>query len=143
MFLRLPITTLVAGLLGATAALAGPIKIEGAWARPAPAGLPTSAAYLVIRNTGRTPATLEAVATPAARASVHQSMDHGGMMSMQPMGPLMIPAGGSVTLKPGGLHIMLEDLKRPLTVGERLPLTLRFKSAGAVHVDAAVRPTAP
>lgn len=119
------------------------IRVERAWARPAPAGLPTSAAYFTVRNTGTTPDVLEGVSTPAAAASLHESMNRGGMMSMQPMAPLAVPPGGAVEFKPGGLHVMLEQLKRPLRQGERLPLTLSFRRAGKVSVMAEVRPTAP
>ena len=70
-------------------------------------------------------------------------MNRGGMMTMQPLGSLPVPPRGVVEFKPGGMHVMLERLNRPLKPGDRLPLTLVFKRAGAVVVMAEVRPTAP
>ena len=123
-------------------ALAGPISVGKAWVRPAPKGLPTSAAYFTIANTG--PAdVLESVSTPAARASVHMSMAHDGMMMMHSMAATPIPTKGGVTFKPGGMHVMLEALKAPLAPGAHVPLTLVFRKAGKVTVDAEVRAIAP
>ena len=119
------------------------VTVERAWVRPAPAGLPASAAYFTVRNTGRTADVLEGVSTPGAAASLHESMEHGGMMTMQPLGPLAVPSGGVVEFKPGGLHVMLERLTRPLKPGDRLPLILTFKRAGKVTVTAEVRRSAP
>lgn len=134
---------ILAAALLAPPALAGPIQVERAWARPVAAGLSTSAAYMTLRNTGRTPQTLTGVSTPAARASVHESMNHGGMMMMHAMGPVVVPPSGAVEFKPGGLHVMLEGLKRPLKPGDRLPLTLTFKDGPPVRAEAQVRSTAP
>lgn len=150
MFQRPPLLAAVsiALLTGFAAAAAvkaapAPITVERAWARPAPAGLPTSAAYFTVRNTGGAPDVLLSVSTPAASASLHESMTHGGMMMMQPVSGVPVDPGRVVELKPGGLHVMLEHLKSPLAPGARLPLTLRFKHAGVVAVTAEVRTAAP
>ena len=62
----------------------------------------------------------------------------GGMMGMQPVARLEIPAGGTVELKPGGYHIMLMGLARPLKEGDEIELTLSFAKAGDVKVKAKV-----
>lgn len=64
--------------------------------------------------------------------------DHGNM-SMRPVKDVPVPAGETVNLEPGGIHIMLMDLKRPLKAGEAVPLTLSFAKAGEIKVDATVR----
>jgi len=128
--------------LVAAPACAGPISVSKAWVRPTPKGLSTSAAYFTVTNSG--PAdVLQSAATPAARASMHMSMKHGDMMMMHPQGDTPVPANGTVTFAPGGLHVMLEGVKQPLAAGQHVPLTLSFAKAGKITVDAEVRATAP
>jgi hypothetical protein len=62
----------------------------------------------------------------------------GMVMKMRPVTGVDIPAGQPVSLAPGGLHIMLMGLKKPLKAGEKFPLTLTFDKAGTRTVDVAV-----
>jgi copper(I)-binding protein len=63
----------------------------------------------------------------------------GGMMSMQPVEAIEVPADGSVALEPGGFHIMLLDVKKVLAVGDTIEVTLTFEKAGEVQATAEVR----
>ncbi len=63
----------------------------------------------------------------------------GGMMSMQPVESIDVPANGSVALEPGGFHIMLLDVKKVLAVGDTIEVTLTFEKAGEVEATAEVR----
>ena len=63
----------------------------------------------------------------------------GMAMEMVPVDRIAVPAGGAVELKQGGLHVMLLDLKRPLAVGDRFQLTLRFAKSGDKTVEVEVR----
>lgn len=63
----------------------------------------------------------------------------GGMMSMQPVEAIEVPANGSVALEPGGFHIMLLDVKKVLAVGDTIEVTLTFEKAGEVQTTAEVR----
>ena len=65
------------------------------------------------------------------------SMD-GGVMRMREVPSLEIPAGGKVTLAPGGYHLMMLDLKHPLVAGAKAPITLTFAHAGSIDVEADV-----
>ena len=67
------------------------------------------------------------------------SDDMGGMMTMRQVPSIEVPADGSVELKPGGLHIMLLDVKKTLAVGDTLEVTLTFENAGEVTATAEVR----
>ncbi|WP_300974148.1 copper chaperone PCu(A)C [Sphingomonas sp. LHG3406-1] len=124
---------------GAALVLAAPatakapdIHVSG-WAR---AGATSSAAYVSVHNGGRGADRLIAASSPAAaRVSIHDSRNVGGVMRMRAAGPLAVAPNGMITMKPGGLHVMLMGLKAPLKVGARLPLTLRFEKAGAVKVS--------
>ncbi len=119
----------------------GPLAIEGAWSRATAAGAKVGAGYLTIRNTGNTADTLVSVATPVAGSGeIHDMTMTEGVMRMRRMADgVEIPAGGSIELKPGGMHLMLIDLKQPLTEGSRVPVTLTFKSGATGTVDLPVR----
>lgn len=65
------------------------------------------------------------------------------MMQMVPVDKIEIPSGKTVSLEPGGYHIMLIDLVKPLEVGTTLKITLQFEDAGERVVEADVRDTAP
>jgi periplasmic copper chaperone A len=118
----------------------GFLTLSGAWTRPAAAGAET-AAYLTITNGQLRDDVLVGASTPvAASASLHQtSTDASGMTGMKMVDSIRLPAGQTVRLEPGGLHIMLTGLKQELTVGSRVPLTLTFEQTGPVNVTAEVR----
>jgi len=131
---------LIGGLLAATPLLAGDLTISEPWARASIGVSRPGAAYLTIANGGAEADRLIAVETPAAAMPmVHvTAVDAAGVARMEHAPGLEIPAGGSVTLAPGGAHVMLMQLAAPLVEGETLPLTLRFERAGAVEVEAPI-----
>ena len=115
------------------------LSVEAAWARPAPAGM-MSAAYLTIANRGEEDDTLVGATTDVAGVvEVHTTDMQGGVMRMRPAGPLVIGAGSVVNFQPGGLHIMLIDLKSELAAGGEFALTLQFTHSGELKVTATVR----
>jgi periplasmic copper chaperone A len=117
------------------------LTVSGAWVRSvAAAGQPT-AAYLVISNGSGQPDTLVSASSPdAATVELHETTtDSSGMTGMQHIDKLAIPAEGEVALQPGGHHLMIMGLSRPLTAGGRLELDLVFEKAGKVAVMAEVR----
>jgi copper(I)-binding protein len=118
----------------------GIVTIGGAWVRAGQSG-GTTAAYMTITNGTLSDDTLTAVATPvAASASLHETKtDASGMTGMQPVDGIKIPAGGTVSLEPGGYHVMLMGLTGDLAAGQTVRLTLTFKGAGAIEVSAEVR----
>lgn len=131
---------LVAGTLVSPAAPAGEarlgaVTIEAAWARATLTGVDNGAAYLRLRNDGDSPRRLVAVTTPAAgRSTIHETSMRDGTMQMKPVARVAVAPGGATVFEPGGLHVMLLDLKRPLREGDSFPLTLTFDSAGEVTV---------
>lgn len=119
---------------------AGDLTIERPWSRATPEGARTAGAYLVIHNRGEAADRLLGASTPTVRrVEVHEMAMDGAIMRMRhlPQG-LELPAGGTATLKPGGIHLMLIDLQAPLRRGGKLPLTLRFEKAGWVTVEFAI-----
>lgn len=88
-----------------------------------------SAAYMLISNAGSEPETLVSASSDVSDVTeVHQTTVQDGMARMERIEGLEIPAGGSVELMPGGYHIMLMELKRPLLPGDYITVTLTFAS---------------
>nr|WP_237182563.1 copper chaperone PCu(A)C [Roseomonas marmotae] len=117
---------------------AGEIEIAHPWSRAAPAGI-TGAGYMTLTNKGGTADRLVGARAVIARTvEIHTHSMEGGVMRMRPVPGIDLPPGASVTLQPGGLHIMLIGLKQPLVKDSRVPLTLVFEKAGEVPVELAV-----
>jgi len=134
---------LLLGLLaGASAAAAEPtITVEKAWARATTSAAATGVVYLSLADTGPAADRLVGVATPvAAHADMHIMVMEGNVMQMRPVDAVDVKPGERIQFKPSGLHIMLTDLKQPLTRGERFPVTLDFEKAGKVDVEVLVLP---
>lgn len=109
------------------------------WMAEAPPGAPHGAVYLTLRNGPRADV-LESIQSPVcAVAELHTLQQSGGVLRMRPEPGLALAPGATVVMAPGGRHIMLINLKRTLAVGEKVPLTLRFRKAGDITVQAEVR----
>jgi copper(I)-binding protein len=116
--------------LGSMAALAqtAAVKVEGAWARATVQGQKGTGAFMSL--TAKDATQLVGVSTPVAGvAEVHEMKVEGDVMKMRAVPLLDLPAGKKVDLKPGGYHIMLMDLKAPLSKDSTVPVTLLFKDA--------------
>lgn len=114
----------------------GTLVIDHPWSRPTAAGMPMGVAYLTIINRGKTADALIAASSNAAgRAEFHQTSFVDGMARMRPLTEIPIPAGTTVKIEPGGIHIMLVDLKAPLVPGKPVPLQLEFRNAGKLTVS--------
>jgi copper(I)-binding protein len=119
---------------------AGMLVIRNVWARPATQADTLSAVYMVIENTGDQPERLlHAHCDVAGTVELHETKMEGGVMKMQPVDGIDIPAKGTVELKPGGLHIMFIGLTRDLNPGDEIELELHFDKAGHVPVKAVVQ----
>lgn len=134
----------VPGSMGPVAPDVG-LTVEGAWARASQMMGRAGAAYMVIRSQATTDDALIGVTSPAAAVvEMHRTeADASGMMSMHQVPEIVIPAGGSVELAPGGLHLMLIDLVAPLVDGTDVELVLTFQSGATLTVHAQVGSGAP
>jgi len=118
---------------------AGDLSIEQAWARATIPSAQTGAVYLTIRNGGAQPDRIVALEAPVAgHAMPHETKQDGDVLRMAETGPLSVPAGGALEMKPGGTHIMLMDLKGGLKPGQSFPLTVTFERAGTLAVPVTV-----
>jgi copper(I)-binding protein len=115
------------------------VTASNAWAPPSLAGAHNGVAYLTLANAGAVPDRLLSASTPVAkRAELHRSEMRDGVMTMRPEGALALAPGERVTLAPGGLHLMLLGLERPLAAGERFPITLAFEHRPPLTIDCTV-----
>ena len=115
----------------------GSIHISQPWTRATPKGASSAAAYMTITNNGNAADRLNCVSSDAsAVCQVHTMTMEGGVMKMRPVeGGLEISPGATVTLKPGGLHVMLVNLKHPLEKDKTVKIKLKFDTAGTVDVE--------
>lgn len=132
----------LAALVASAPALAASVSVETPWLRETAPAAKAGGGYAVIRNAGKVEDRLLGGSTAvAASVDVHSMTMDGNIMRMRPVsGGLAIAPGGSVALKPGGYHLMLMGLKRPLKRGETVTITLRFAKAGDVPVRFRVEP---
>jgi len=118
---------------------AGDLTIDHPWSRELPPNAPAGAAYFTLKNQGTAADRLLGVSTPRAQKSeLHTHVHQNGLMKMQRVPAVEIPAKGEVAFQPGGNHVMLFGLKQPLKTGEQFPLTLEFEKAGKVEVQVKV-----
>ena len=115
----------------------GSIQISQPWARATPKGASSGAAYMTVSNTGTAAQRLTCVSSDAAaECQIHEMTMDGGVMKMRPVqGGLEVKPGETVTLKPGGFHVMLVGLKGPLQVGKSLDATFKVEGGGTVQVE--------
>lgn len=139
--MKFDLSVFCAALLLASSA-AAQVRVDGAWARPTVAGQQVGGAYLRLQS-DRADRLLGASTPAATRVELHTMAMAGDVMQMRQIDAVELPAGQQVEFKPGGLHLMLLGLKRPLAAGSALPLTLRFERAGEIRVELAVRAAAP
>mgnify|MGYP001075029431 CR=1 FL=1 len=108
---------------------AGHVRVVDAWVRATVPGQSVAGAYMEIRSDadGRL---LRASSPLAPRVELHEMRMDGAVMRMRPVAAVALKGGETVQLKPGGLHLMLVDLARPIREGEKIPLTLVVERGG-------------
>ncbi|QJE72025.1 copper chaperone PCu(A)C [Aerophototrophica crusticola] len=138
---RLTLAAALAAALLSPAAWGADVTATEAWARATTSQARNGGAFLTLSNPGTAPDRLVAAAAPdvAEKVELHTHLMEGGVARMRPVeGGIEVPAGGSVVLKPGGYHVMLMGLKRPLKPGESFPLALTLEKAGTLPVTVQV-----
>jgi hypothetical protein len=118
------------------------VTVKDAWVRGTVPAQTATGAFMTLTST--TEAKLVGAASPAAKmVEIHESMTMGGTAHMHEVESVALPAGKPVQLKPGGHHVMLMGLAKPLKAGDTVPLTLTIEEKGKrsqVEVRAQVRP---
>ena len=136
------LSLLAAGLLLSTGVLAGAadtVSVQDPYIRLAPPNAPATAAFMVIKNSGDKDVKVVKADNPVSRVSeLHTHINDGGVMKMRPVPGIEVKAKGEAVLKPGGLHVMMIDLKAPMKEGDSVPITLTFEDGSSKQVDAKV-----
>lgn len=115
----------------------GALELSGAFSRATAPNAPVAGGYVTITNTGDTADRLIAASSPAAaQVQLHEMKMEGDVMKMAELEDgIPVPAGATVTLAPGGLHLMLMGLESQLVEGQSVPVTLTFEEAGTVEIS--------
>ena len=138
--MRIGLTASLLGLLAAGTALAGELTVTGAWARSTPPGAGMGAIYLTIDNGSTKSDRLLKLRTSVASATqVHRTEELDGIVRMREVAVLHVAAGERIEFKPGGHHVMLMGLQKPLVEGQVFELELVFEVAGPRKVRVVVR----
>ncbi len=103
-----------------------------------------TASYMIITNNGEDDDALVSAETQAATTvEIHQTMMENEVMRMMPAEDTSIPAGGALTMEPGGIHLMLINLQQDLKVDETITLTLTFESGTEAEIEAVIQDLPP
>ena len=122
------------------AGVADLVEIRGAAARAVAPGVPVSGAYLTLDNTdGADHALVAAHSDVAESVELHSHVMDDGMMRMRKLQRVALPADGTVVFEPGGLHIMLIGLKKPMNAGESVDIELEFEDGSRKAVTFDIR----
>ena len=116
------------------------VHVEDAWSLPLPPTSVNGAAYLTVHNRGPgADRLLDAESDIAGKVELHSHVIQDGQMSMMRLNGIDLAPDASVVFAPGGMHVMLLGLTKPLVRGEQYPLILRFEHAGEVPVVVSIR----
>lgn len=110
----------------------GDLTLTGLQVRASLGVNPNTGGYMTVTNKGPADALVGASCTCAARVELHVMSHEGGIMRMNEVSSLAVPAKGRLELKPGGAHLMFLGTRAPLKAGTEVPVTLTFRRAGAV-----------
>jgi copper(I)-binding protein len=115
----------------------GPITVVHPWARATPPGAKVGSGYMTIHNRGDALDRLVSAAMPGAgRVEFHATETTGGIARMRRLAAgIALAPGQTMTLAPGGIHVMFVDLAAPLRRGEKVFTVLTFEKAGALDVE--------
>ena len=124
---------------GAFAAAADGVTVVEPYVRLAPPNAPATGAFMVIKNAGDKDVKVVKADNPASKVTeLHTHLNENGVMKMRPVAAIDVKSKGEAVLKPGGLHVMLIDMKAPMKEGDIVPITLTFDDGSSKKVDAKV-----
>jgi copper(I)-binding protein len=116
------------------------VEVQDPYVRAVPPGQPNSASFMALYNGDSRDHALVGAESPAARVvELHTHLMRDGMMQMRPVARIGLPAGATISLQPGGLHVMLIGLQQPLVPDQAVPLSLIFEDGSKALVKAPVR----
>jgi len=112
----------------------GSVQIENAYTRATVPGQQVAGGFMKIENKGAADQLISASSPASGEVQLHEMAMEGNVMRMRQVKEVVVPADGTVELKPGSLHLMFMNIKAPLTAGETVPVKLKFAKAGEVEL---------
>lgn len=123
-----------------SSAVCAELELADAYIRGLPPGVENTAAYMTIINSGEAPVELTHASSPiAGSVTLHNTMEHDGMLHMMSVDSAVIPAKSKLLLQSGGMHLMLMDLKELPQAGDQVELILHFADGNAATFTVPVR----
>jgi copper(I)-binding protein len=114
-------------LIIASTGFSQPLHVTDAWIKNLPPAIPMRAGYMQLMNHDVNTAIIVSISSDAfKKVEIHKTMNHDGVMSMHPIKTLVLDANDMVTLKPGGMHLMLMKPTRELKIGDEVKIMLQF-----------------
>jgi len=137
---RLSVFFAALSLSGAAfAGAANDIVVHEPYVRLAPPNAQATGAFMVLKNGSERQVKLVKADNPASQLTeLHNHINDNGVMRMRQVPDIVIPAEGEAVLKPGSLHVMLINMKAPLTEGQVVPITLTFDDGSSKQVEVKV-----
>ncbi len=129
----------LAVVLAACSAPSGSVEIRDAWGRPSPRVATNAAFYMTIVGGAEDDALVAASTDACGAVELHTTIMENQTMKMQRLDQIDIPAGGTVELAPGGMHVMCIDKTTEIAPGTVVDLTLEFAKAGPRPVTVEIR----
>jgi copper(I)-binding protein len=115
------------------------VEVSGAWARATTSSAKVGGVFLTLKASG-TPDRVVSVSSPMAeKVELHETISEGGVMKMREVPQLVVSPAAPTVLRPGGYHMMLLGLKKPLNRGETFPLTVTFEKSPPVTATVTVQ----
>jgi copper(I)-binding protein len=143
---RLTLAALAACLPLATwaAGAADNVAVVDPYVRLVPPGAMATAAFMVLKNSGEKDAKVVKAETSASKVTeLHTHLNEDGVMKMRQVPAIAIKAKSETALEPGGLHVMMIDLKGPLKEGDKVAITLGFDDGSSKKIEAPIRKPMP
>jgi copper(I)-binding protein len=116
------------------------VMVDDPYVRAVPPGQPNSASFMALHNNSKQDHVLVGASSSTAEVvELHTHTMEEGMMRMRKVDKIDLPAGEKISLKPGGLHVMLIGLRQKLVPGDKIDLTLIFDDGSQMKLDAPIR----
>ena len=117
------------------------LRVSNPFVRATPPGAKVAGVFMSIENRGKEADRLVSASSPVAGVvEIHEMAMDGGMMKMRAVKSIDLTPGATVEFRPGGYHVMLEELKQPLKQGDQIPVLLTFEKAGTMEIKVKVEP---
>ena len=132
--------SVLALLASACSSSGGAVTVDDPWGRPSPSSAENAAFYMTLVGGTESDTLIGASSDACTMTEVHETTMNDGQMSMAPVEDgVVIPAGETVVLEPGGLHVMCMGIVEPLTAGDSVDVDLSFASGETTTVSADIR----